>query len=638
MKPRLIAITGPLKGTTISLEVAETIIGRDPGSANAVTVNDPLVSRKHCSILNKGGQIQLLDLESLNGTFVNSGPTREKMLEHGDRIKVGTSQFIFLIKDDDEFLDEQLTDSFDEQYTTAVTVKLDQEKSVYLQPEKIAESLPPGGRLARDLATLLKISTAVCGIRKAEDLQARVLEMIFEVMPVERAAILLVGQNPDEFISGTHREKGSDTSHPFRISRTIARQVLREGVAVMGNDVLTDRTFEPSESMVLSQIRSLLCVPLTVFGTKLGVIYADTTHPGAHLDEDHLHFLTAIASVVAVALEHARYVEWLEGENRRLQEEINIEHDMIGESGRMRDIYQFIGRVAAFDSTVLIRGESGTGKELVARAIHRNSKRAGRPFVAINCAALTESLLESELFGHEKGAFTGAIAQKKGKIEVADSGTLFLDEIGELAPTLQAKLLRVLQEREFDRVGGTRPIKVDIRLIAATNRNIEEAIKTAGFRQDLFYRLNVVSVNLPSLRDRREDIPLLATYFIQKYSREATRPVAGISPEAHALLKQYDWPGNVRELENAVERAVVLGSSDHIRPEDLPEALVERKEPSSSNILRYHDTVNSVKRQLIIKAVQQAGGNFTEAAKLLNLHPNYLHRLIRNMDIRKDLR
>src|SRR5207249_557656 len=174
-----------------------------------------------------------------------------------------------------------------------------------------------------------------------------------------------------------------------------------------------------------------------------------------------------------------------------------------------------------------------------------------------NCAALTESLLESELFGHEKGAFTGAIAQKKGKIEVADSGTLFLDEIGELAPTLQAKLLRVLQEREFDRVGGTRPIKVDIRLIAATNRNIEEAFKTAGFRQDLFYRLNVVSVNLPSLRDRREDIPLLATYFIQKYSREATRPVAGISPEAHALLKQYDWPGNVRELENAVERAVV---------------------------------------------------------------------------------
>jgi Nif-specific regulatory protein len=636
MMPRLVAITGPIKGTTIPLDVAETVVGRDP--ANAVPINDPLVSRRHCSVLNSSGQIRLVDLESLNGTFVNGAPTREKTLEHGDRIKIGASQFVFLFHDDEALTSVPTAESFEDHFTTAVTVKLEQEDSVYLQPEKIAQALPPGGRLARDLAALLKISTAINGIRKAEDLQIRVLEMIFEVMPVERAAILLVGQNADEFISGTYRERGSDATHPFRISRTVVRQVLRDGVAVMGNDVLTDRAFEPTESLVASQIRSLLCVPLIVFGSKLGVIYADTTHPGAHLDEHHLHLLTAIASVAAVALEHARYVEWLEGENRRLQEEINIEHDMIGESARMRDIYQFISRVAAADATVLIRGESGTGKELVARAIHRNSRREDRPFVAINCAALTESLLESELFGHERGAFTGAVAQKKGKIEIADGGTVFLDEVGEMAPPMQAKLLRVLQQREFDRVGGTRPIKVDIRLIAATNRSLEEAIKTGAFRQDLFFRLNVVSVVLPPLRERREDISLLATYFVQKYSREANRPVAGISREAHALLKQYDWPGNVRELENAIERAVVLGSSDHIRPEDLPESLVERKEPSEASTLRYHDAVNSVKRQLIIRAVEQAGGNFTEAAKLLNLHPNYLHRLIRNMDIRKDLR
>jgi Nif-specific regulatory protein len=637
MKPRLVAITGPLKGTTIALESPETVVGREP--SNAVPINDPLVSRRHCSILNSSGQIRLVDLESLNGTFVNGAPTREKTLEHGDRIKIGASQFIFLIREDETLTSVPLTDSFEDQFTTAVTAKLEQDESVYLQPEKIAQSLPPGGRLARDLAALLKISTAISGIRSAEDLQVRALAMIFEVMPVERGAILLVGQNPDEFISGTHRERGSEATQPFRISRTIARQVLRDGVAVMGNDVLTDRAFEPTESLVASQIRSLLCVPLLVFGSKLGVIYADTTLPGAHLDEHHLHLLTAIASVVAVALEHARYVEWLEGENRRLQEEINIEHDMIGESARIREVYQFINKVATADANVLIRGESGTGKELVARAIHRNSRRANQPFVAINCAALTETLLESELFGHEKGAFTGAIAQKKGKIEVADGGTVFLDEVGEMAPSLQAKLLRVLQEREFDRVGGTRPIKVNIRLVAATNRNLEDAIKAGAFRQDLFFRLNVVSLVLPPLRERREDIPLLATHFVQKYSREANRPVAGISRETHALLKQYDWPGNVRELENAIERAVVLGSSEHIRPEDLPEALVERTEPSStSSDLRYHDAVNSVKRQLIIKAVEQAGGNFTEAAKLLNLHPNYLHRLIRNMDIRKDLR
>jgi Nif-specific regulatory protein len=337
-------------------------------------------------------------------------------------------------------------------------------------------------------------------------------------------------------------------------------------------------------------------------------------------------------------LEHARYVEWLEGENRRLQEEIYIEHDMVGESSRMRDVYQFVSKVAIADSNVLIRGESGTGKELVARAIHRNSKRGNRPFVAINCAALTESLLESELFGHERGAFTGAITQKKGKIEIADGGTLFLDEIGELALPLQAKLLRVLQEREFDRVGGTRPIKVDIRLIAASNRNLDEAVRQNLFRQDLYFRLNVVSVTLPPLRDRREDISLLATYFIQKYSRESKRPVAGISRQALALLMQYDWPGNVRELQNALERAVVLGSSDHIRPEDLPESLVETNQPERAGVVGYHDSVNSVKRQVIIKAIEQAGGNFVEAAKLLDLHPNYLHRLVRNMGLRKELR
>jgi len=377
---------------------------------------------------------------------------------------------------------------------------------------------------------------------------------------------------------------------------------------------------------------------LLVFGAKLGLIYADTTRPAAQLDEHHLHLLTAIASVAAVALEHARYVEWLEGENQRLQEEINIEHDMVGESPRMRDVYQFVSRVAPHESTVLIRGESGTGKELVARAIHRTSKRGNRPFVAINCAALTESLLESELFGHERGAFTGAITQKKGKIEIADGGTLFLDEIGELALTLQAKLLRVLQEREFERVGGTRPIKVDIRLIAASNRNLDEAVKSNLFRQDLFFRLNVVSIMLPPLRERRDDIPLLATYFVQKYARATDRRVVAISPEAHRLLKNYDWPGNVRELQNALERAVVLGSSDHIRPEDLPEALVENNESTDAGVTRYHDAVNTVKRQLILRAIEQAGGNFTEAAKLLDLHPNYLHRLVRNMDLRKDLK
>jgi Nif-specific regulatory protein len=634
MEPKLVAIAGPLKGTTIPLLDVETIIGRD--LTNQVTINDPLLSRRHCSIRNQGDEVHLSDLQSLNGTFINDENAQEKLLQHGDRIKVGASHFIFLLHDEDEIV--PLSDSGSEQLFTTVTMKLDRQKTAFFQPDSFAETQAHDARLSRDLAALLRISTAINGIKKAQELQGRVLEMMFEVMPIERGAILLTGPNSDDFASGIYRDALTKATDSFRISRTIARQVLSDGVALMANDVLNDQQFNPSESLVASQIRSLLCVPLMVFGSKLGIIYADTTRPDTVLDEHHLHLLTAIASIVAVALEHVRYVEWLEGENQRLQQEINIQHDMVGDSARMQDVLQFVGKVAPKESTVMIRGESGTGKELVARAIHRNSRRANRPFVAINCAALTESLVESELFGHERGAFTNAVNQKKGKIEIADGGTLFLDEIGELPLAAQSKLLRVLQEREFDRVGGTKPIQVDIRLIAATNRNLDEAVKANQFRQDLFFRLNVLAVTLPPLRERREDIPLLAKHFVEKYAGEAKRV---ITPEAYALLKNYYWPGNVRELQNALERAVVLGSSDHIRPEDLPEALLEGHDlrgAADAAGLRYHDAVNAVKRDLIIRAIEQADGNFTEAAKLLDLHPNYLHRLVRNMDLRKDLR
>jgi Nif-specific regulatory protein len=339
-----------------------------------------------------------------------------------------------------------------------------------------------------------------------------------------------------------------------------------------------------------------------------------------------------------VARENARHVERLEDENQRLKAEINIEHNMVGESAPMRTVYRFVSRVASTDSTVLITGESGTGKELVARAIHRNSPRVQKPFVAINCAALTETLLESELFGHEKGAFTGALQQKKGKLEVADGGTVFLDEMGELAPALQAKLLRVLQEREFERVGGTRSVRIDVRVIAATNRDLTESVKTGAFRQDLYYRLNVVSIEMPPLRERRDDIPLLASYFAARAGERSKRHVLGVSPEARACLVNYEWPGNVRELENAIERAVVLGSSDFILPEDLPEAVLETVQPAGVTIAQYHEAVSEAKRQVILRAVEQAGGNYTEAAKLLGVHPNYLHRLIRNMNLKSVLR
>jgi Nif-specific regulatory protein len=282
---------------------------------------------------------------------------------------------------------------------------------------------------------------------------------------------------------------------------------------------------------------------------------------------------------------------------------------------------------------VLLLGESGTGKELAARAIHRASPRANKPFVPINCATLTENLLESELFGHERGAFTGAIGRKIGKIELAEGGTVFLDEIAELAPALQAKLLRLLQEHEFERVGGTRPIRVDVRFVAATNRNLSQSVARGHFRADLFYRLNVVSLVMPPLRDRREDLPLLASYFASKYAKKTHRVVRGITPEARDALLRYDWPGNIRELENAIERAVVLGSTEMILPEDLPESVLERQVAKPGS---YHSALAAAKRDLIRNAIRSARGNFTEAARLLGVNPNYLHRLVNNLNLRAE--
>jgi Nif-specific regulatory protein len=260
------------------------------------------------------------------------------------------------------------------------------------------------------------------------------------------------------------------------------------------------------------------------------------------------------------------------------------------------------------------------------------------PFLAINCAALTETLLESELFGHEKGAFTGAFAQKRGKLELADRGTVFLDEVGEMPLACQARILRLIQEREFERVGGTRQIRTDIRLIAATNRGLEAAIEHGTFRNDLYYRLNVVSITIPPLRDRREDIPLLASHFVAKHGKRAARRVTGIAREALACLKAHDWPGNVRDLENAIERAVVLGSTDLILPEDLPETVLEAAPRDAGPAGSYHETIRNEKARVILAALDQAEGSFTEAAKLLGIHPNYLHRLVRNLNLRNTLK
>jgi Nif-specific regulatory protein len=636
MNHRLVARDGPLKGSVFVLDNTEFSVGRNP--SNRLAVSDPSLSRQHCVIAPNGGNFEVRDLDSRNGTFVNGVPVHERVLVDGDQIQIGNSLFLFLAEEVP--VAPSPTVRLDEHGPlSGATVVLRGEDSRYFNPEKVATSPLPVLRVARDLRALLKISTTVSSVRKLEVLERQLMDCIFEVVPAARGAILLTGEGDEfELASVFSWDRASGAVAPFPVSGTVVRKVLQEKVGVLSADVMGDSTLGHAGSLLAAETRSLLAVPLTVFDRVLGLIYLDTADPKARLDQDHLELMTAVAAISAIALENARHVERLEDENSRLKAEINIEHNMVGESAPMRSVYRFVSRVAPTDSTVLITGESGTGKELVARAIHRNSSRAGKPFVAINCAALTETLLESELFGHEKGAFTGAVAQKKGKLEVAEGGTVFLDEMGELAPSLQAKLLRVLQEREFERVGGTRPIRIDVRVIAATNRDLAENAKSGTFRQDLYYRLNVVSIEMPALRQRREDIPLLAAYFAARAGERSKRHVLGVAPEARACLVNYEWPGNVRELENAIERAVVLGLSDFILPEDLPEAVLETERPAGASIAQYHEAIAEAKKQVILRAVEQAGGSYTGAAKLLGVHPNYLHRLIRNMNLKSVLK
>lgn len=353
--------------------------------------------------------------------------------------------------------------------------------------------------------------------------------------------------------------------------------------------------------------------------------------------ESELLVISAVARMASLALENARYVESLEDEVHRLRRDLQFEDNMTGESEALDKLKRDIRLVAVRDTTVLVIGESGTGKELVARSIHAQSPRATAAFVAINCAALTETLLESELFGHEKGAFTGASGLKRGLLETAQGGTIFLDEIGEMSLSSQAKLLRFLQNRELQRVGGTAPISLDVRVVAATNRDLDAAVRKGTFREDLYYRLNVVKLRTPPLRERPEDVLPLAQHFARRFGAECLRPRLAISPAVCKVLQSYDWPGNVRELENAIEHAAVLGSGEMIQAEDLPEKLLERwaeAMPEDSGMLQR--AINSAKRATVKRAFEMAGRDHMEAAKLLGVHPNYLYRLIKNLNLSAD--
>ncbi len=581
MSAELIVVNGPLAGTRLPLGRNEVLIGRAPNSH--LVLSEPDIGWRHCSIRRQGDRFVATDLRTSLGTYVNGIRSAERWLEDRDQIGVGRTVLMFR---SGEAVREET-------------------------PAAPAADTKPVLLAACSLVFLFRALASSNGQAQTALLQEQILRLVGDLVPLGEG-LLLLGGSYDELRA---RYEECCSRYNTNFYSTLAR-VCEEGA------------FQDHAA-------SIAGVPLYLDGVLGGALLVQTASHAAHELAAHLDTLTAIASLASVGFEASQEVETLKAEKALLEEQIGANTGIVGKSAAIRRLLDMVARVAPRDTTVLITGESGTGKELVARALHQQSPRSERPFVAVNCAALSENLFESELFGHEKGAFTGAVSLKRGRFELAQGGTIFLDEVGELAPALQAKLLRILQQREFERVGGTQAHPLDIRVIAATNRDLNEDVREGRFREDLYHRLNVVNLASPPLRDRRDDIPLLARYFLQRSAERCKRQVAGLSPEAEEILVQYPWPGNVRELENAMERAVVFGVSEWVLPEDLPESLLEVAPKDSK--AKYHQSVGQSKHDAIVDAYVQARGDYKQAARLLGLHPNYLLRLVRNLNLRDEI-
>ena len=615
MIPKLVAIAGPLTGSSFSLPGKDAYIGRAP--YNWLTVNSLTVSRQHLLLEQNPERVwQVTDLDSHNGTFVNDLPIKQRVLTNGDTIRAGDSHFVFVTEEEDLARSDD-TPAAETMVDTRSFIAVDH-GSPFLQPPPITAT-----KAERHLNALLRMSAAVQSARTMEAFEEELVARIFDILPAQRA-VLYWRDGSGLFVMASRVKDAAGAVKPPMGIPAMVTQVVSAGVSILGED-----------STPLGRV-PLVAAPLMTGMQVRGVLYLEGVRT-APFTREHVDLANAIATLAAAAAHNLVQLQQLQSDRRRLLDEAGLTQEMVGESLALRKVYDLIRRVAPAETTVLVLGENGTGKELAARAIHRGSQRRDKPFVAINCATLKDALLESELFGHEKGSFTGAIVQKKGRIEVAEGGTLFLDEIGELDLPLQAKLLRVLQEREYERVGGNGTLKADVRVVAATNRDIKQSIKDGRFREDLYYRLNVVSVEMPPLRQRKEDIPLLATHFIARFKARVNRPVEGVSTEARTLLLRHDWPGNVRELENTIERAMVLGSTTLILPEDLPESLMESEPDSTLPLPAYHVGVQEAKRKQILDAIQVASGNISEAARALGVHPNYLHRLVTKLGLRNQL-
>jgi Nif-specific regulatory protein len=618
-------------------------LGRAP--TNRIVLKDDLCSREHAEIYFADRRWRLRDLNSLNGTRLNSHRiTDEEELEAGDEVHLGRTDLLFV-----EAM-EQLPDvPAPPQNAEGMSIKKRLGQTRFLTPvppppEGDGETMPvdqtpaPAQRhsLSRDLSLLYRLALDMGSATTYEELVDLVLDGLLAAIPAEVGAVLRAGKDGREMEVTAHRHRDPASRAYARVSEYVSNEVLRTREAVLAEDVARDRYLRQRESLSELGATSLICAPIVYDDRVLGLIHLYCTDPLKALDAEDLEFAVAVAKQLGTATRQLERQESLTAQNRELRDQLRVESELVGASPALRDIESQIGRVAGTNATVLIRGESGSGKELVARAIHYSSQRRDGPFVCLNCAALTETLLESELFGHEKGAFTGATDKKVGKFEAADRGTIFLDEIGEMSPSTQAKFLRVLEGHPFERVGGSQPIRVDVRLLAATNQPLEKAVHEGTFRKDLFFRLQVVEVRVPPLRDRRSDISLLADHFLKRFVRETGRKIRGFTPAALKKMEEYHWPGNVRELRNVVERAVALGLGPTLDAQDVWLSSLEAGGPAAAAAPDYQPvSLEEVERQHILKTLQHTDWNKSQAASILGIERSTLDRKIKLYELKK---
>jgi transcriptional regulator with GAF, ATPase, and Fis domain len=559
------------------------------GTDNDIVIDDGEVAESHCQLFFDGKKYVVATLDRAAVVYVNGKKTRKQVLQDQDVIRLGNSTLQFSLFDipTDEFTSQDVG-------------------------------------IKDSLRKLLEFTTALMEQRELQVLIDLMLDKLIDLTGADKGFLFLVDGGIPTLHCARNIEREDLPVAQGGFSDSIVRQVVATQQPCLVSDALHDSEFRQSRSVVDLKLCSVMCVPVLARSDLVGVLYLGNDNIVNLFEEDSLEIVSVFASQAGLLIKNALSINELTLSKAALEqtlEEIRF-GSIIGACQAMRDVFKRVEKVATTDIGVLIRGETGSGKELIARELHVRSNRQHGPFIAINCGAIPESLLESELFGHEKGAFTGAHAATDGKFQAANGGTLFLDEIGDMPITLQAKILRALETRQVTRVGGTRSENVDIRILAATNRNLEDAVAAHEFRQDLYYRLNVVSVWLPPLRERGDDVVLIANYLLQRTIKQYEAPVQGFSKDGLEALRTYQWPGNVRELENKLRKAVVLAEGPLLGPEDLGIS------SEQTRVLPLAEAKEQFQRDYVAQVLERNRGNRTQTARDLGVDPRTIFRYL----------